>query len=88
MAHYRMRTLLTRHAVQWTGNNLSEIVAFSECPFTELDPTTQTLMIRFNGGIRLKLHDYLVDSGITVEGRRDLYPADRNVFETTYELLP
>lgn len=78
MAKYRKRPVVIE-AVQWTGENLLEILQFSKDSFIDRD--NYTLKIEtLEGVITASRGDYIVKG---VDG--EFYPCKPDIFEKTYD---
>ena len=78
MAKYRKRPVVIE-AVQWTGENLLEILQFSKDSFIDRD--NYTLKIEtLEGVMTVSRGDYIVKG---VDG--EFYPCKPDIFEKTYD---
>ena len=78
MAKYRKRPVVIE-AVQWTGENLLEILQFSEDSFIDRDDYTLKIET-LEGVMTVSRGDYIVKG---VEG--EFYPCKPDIFEKTYD---
>jgi hypothetical protein len=76
-------------AVQWTGDNLDELVNFTNCQFSETSEhdragepelTAEVFDKLHSTWVRLRTGDYVLKG---TQG--EFYPCARSVFEETYE---
>ena len=78
MAKYRKRPVVIE-AVQWTGENLSEILQFSKDAFIDQDNFTLKVAT-LEGTMVASRGDYIVKA---VDG--EFYPCKPDIFEKTYD---
>ena len=78
MAKYRKRPVVIE-AVQWTGENLSEILQFSKDAFIDQDNFTLKVAT-LEGTMVASRGDYIVKG---VDG--EFYPCKPDIFEKTYD---
>ena len=78
MAKYRKRPGVIE-AVQWTGENLLEILQFSEDSFIDRDDYTLKIET-LEGVMTVSRGDYIVKG---VDG--EFYPCKPDIFEKTYD---
>ena len=78
MAKYRKRPVVIE-AVQWTGENLLEILQFSKDSFIDRDDYTLKIET-LEGVMTVSRGDYIVKG---VDG--EFYPCKPDIFEKTYD---
>ena len=84
MAKYRKKPVVIE-AVQWTGENIAEIVIFMQpqgpthlTPFSDKDKAF--LIDTLEGSLKVSLNDWIIRG---VKG--EYYPCKPDIFEQTYE---
>lgn len=76
---YRKKPV-TIEAVQWTGNNISEICKFTNRDVNHLLMSGQLYITTLEGVHRASVGDYIIKG---VKG--ELYPCKPDIFANTYE---
>ena len=81
MSHFRKKPVEVK-AVQWTGDNLGEVVRFGS-DHIWLDASQRLRVETLEGTVVARLNDWIIQ-GVAGE----FYPCKPQVFEQTYEAVP
>lgn len=79
MARYRKKPVEVE-AIQWTGNNLKEVLEFSDKSY--IDKDNYTLKIDTLEGTHIASRGDYIIKGI----KGEFYPCKPDIFEATYEM--
>lgn len=82
MAFYRKKPVVIQ-AVQWTGENNTEILKFcSDCYITSSGKTKDLIISTLEGDMLSSIGDYIIKG---VKG--EFYPCREDIFDMTYETV-